>query len=83
MKQKLQSITVVIIAMVFMISFSQDVFAQAQRNPVLEYCTGTWCQYCPDGHAIIKNTILPNIPNAIIIGYHGPANGSDPFSFFP
>ncbi len=54
-----------------------------QRNPVLEYATGTWCGYCPQGHAIINNTILPNIPNAIIIGYHGPANGSDPFSFFP
>jgi hypothetical protein len=57
--------------------------AQTQRNPVLEYCTGTWCVYCPQGHAIIRNDILPNIPNAIIIGYHGPANGSDPFSYFP
>jgi len=57
--------------------------AQTQRNPVLEYVTGTWCVFCPQGHAIIKNDILPNIPNAIIIGYHGPANGSDPFSFFP
>ena len=53
--------------------------AQTQRNPVLEYCTGTWCVFCPQGHAIIENDILPNIPNAIIIGYHGPANGSDPF----
>jgi len=58
-------------------------FAQTQRNPVLEYCTGTWCPNCPDGHQVINNTILPNIPNAIIIGYHGPANGTDPFSFFP
>jgi hypothetical protein len=83
MKRKLLSITFVMIAMVFMISFSQDVLAQTQRNPVLEYCTGTWCVYCPQGHTIIQNDILPNIPNAIIIGYHGPANGSDPFSFFP
>lgn len=61
---------------------SNVLFAQTQRNPVLEYCTGTWCGFCPQGHAIINNTILPNIPNAIIIGYHGPANGSDPMSFF-
>ncbi len=53
------------------------------RNPVLEYCTGTWCQWCPCAEDIIENTILPNIPNAIIIGYHGPANTpSDPWSTF-
>lgn len=57
--------------------------AQLLRNPVLEYCTGTWCQWCPCGDDIIENTILPNIPNSIIIGYHGPANSSsEPFSFF-
>ena len=66
-----------------MMSLSSS-FAQTQRNPVLEYCTGTWCVYCPQGHTIINNDILPNIPNAIILGYHGPANDSrDPFSFFP
>ena len=35
--------------------------AQTQRNPVLEYVTGTWCVYCPQGHEIIRNDILPNI----------------------
>lgn len=53
------------------------------RNPVLEYCTGTWCQWCPCGHSIIKNEIKPAYPNVIVLSYHGPANGSDPFSFFP
>ena len=52
-----------------------------QRNPVLEYCTGTWCQWCPCGH-LVAEEILTAFPNAIIMGYHGPANGSDPFSFF-
>ena len=83
MKRKIRTLAIVVSIVISAIAFSQDIFAQTQRNPVLEYCTGTWCQYCPDGHAIIQNTILPNIPNAIIIGYHGPANGSDPFSFFP
>ena len=83
MKQKLQSITIVVIAMVFMISFSQDVFAQTQRNPVLEEVTGTWCQWCPCGHDIMAQ-IKSSMPNAIMIGYHGPANSSnDPFSYFP
>lgn len=81
MKRKLQSITVVLITIVSMISFSQDIFAQTQRNPVLEEVTGTWCQWCPCGHDIMAQ-IKASMPNAILIGYHGPANGSDPFSFF-
>ena len=57
--------------------------AQLQRNVVLEYCTGVWCQWCPCGHAIIRDEILPAFPNTIVIGYHGPANSSsEPFSFF-
>ncbi|MFH1195948.1 MAG: Omp28-related outer membrane protein [bacterium] len=51
----------------------------AQRNPVLEFCTGTWCPWCPCGHHIIENTILPNIPNTVLIAYHG----SDVFSTYP
>ena len=81
MKRKLQSITIVLTAIVSMISFSQDIFAQTQRNPVLEEVTGTWCQWCPCGHTIMAQ-IKAAMPNAILIGYHGPANGSDPFSFF-
>jgi len=80
MKKLLLSIT---LCLLFLFSFNPGDEALAQqRNPVLEYCTGTWCPNCPDGHQVINNTILPNIPNAIIIGYHGPANGTDPFSFF-
>ena len=56
--------------------------AQTQRNPVLEYCTGTWCQWCPCGHTIISQDILPAIPNAIVLSYHGPANSTDPYSTF-
>lgn len=57
--------------------------SQQKKNPVLEYCTGTWCQWCPCGETTILNSILPNVPNAIMLAYHGPANGSDPMSFFP
>lgn len=49
-----------------------------QRNPVLEYCTGTWCPWCPCGHTIINTQILPNVPNAVVLGYHG----GDEFSSF-
>ena len=63
----------------FYLSSSQ--FAQTQRNPVLEFCTGTWCQWCPCGDDMVLENILPNIPNAIILAYHGA--GSDPFRIFP
>lgn len=68
--------------LLMVISFFQVTSYSQTRNPVLEYCTGTWCQWCPCGHSIIKNEIKPAHPNVIVISYHGPANGSDPFSFF-
>jgi len=55
--------------------------AQTQRNPVLEECTGTWCQWCPCGHEIMAQ-IKANMPNAILIGYHGPPGSSDPWDDF-
>ncbi len=66
---------------VLMAFVSENTVAQ-QRNPVLEYATGTWCQYCPCGHEIINNNILPNYPNAVILGYHGPVGYGDPFAGF-
>ncbi len=50
--------------------------AQTGYNALLEYCTGTWCQWCPCGHDII-NDIKANLPNTMVIGYHG---GSDPWT---
>ncbi len=58
-------------------------FSQNQRNPVLELCTGTWCQWCPCGDQVALEEVLRNYPNTIILAYHGPANfSSEPFSFF-
>lgn len=82
--KKLDSIVYIvgIFAMSMMISTSAQ--SQTLRNPVLEFSTGTWCQWCPCGDSTVINQILPNIPNAIILAYHGPANTpSDPFSYYP
>jgi len=81
MKRKLRTALIVVTMVISAITFSQDLLAQTQRNPVLEEFTGTWCQWCPCGHTIMAQ-ILASMPNAILIGYHGPANGSDPFSYF-
>lgn len=81
MKKLIHNLAIIVSMTLIVFSFSNDGFAQTQRNPVLEECTGTWCQWCPCGHDIMEQ-IVTTIPNAIMIGYHGPANGSDPFSFF-
>jgi hypothetical protein len=53
----------------------------AQTNNVLvEFCTGTWCQYCPCADAILENSLI-NHPNTLILAYHG-GSASDPFENF-
>ncbi len=81
MNNKLRFPAIVMSIVISIFSISQDAFAQTQRNPVLEFCTGTWCQWCPCGDDMVLDNILPNIPNAIILAYHGA--GSDPFRIFP
>jgi hypothetical protein len=59
------------------IGFTQSAIPQADSNRVLlEYCTGTWCGYCPCGHQIIESILL-NYPNTMVIAYHG--TSSDPW----
>lgn len=81
MKNKLHLLTIVTSVLLNIFAHSQDIFSQSQRNPVLEECTGTWCQGCPCAHPVMAQ-IKASMPNAIMIGYHGPANGIDPFSHF-
>lgn len=50
------------------------------RRVIIEYCTGTWCGWCPCGHQVIDSLIMPAYPNTISIAYHS-ANG-DPFENF-
>ncbi len=52
------------------------------RRVLVELATGTWCGYCPCGDSIIEHNLLPLYPQTVVIAYHGPANGTDPFSFF-
>ncbi len=53
--------------------------AQLTNNVLIEYCTGTWCQWCPCGHQII-NDILTTYPNTVVLAYHGA--GSDPWQSY-
>ncbi|MDQ3020540.1 MAG: Omp28-related outer membrane protein [Bacteroidota bacterium] len=51
------------------------------RNVLVEYCTGTWCGYCPCGHQAL-NTITSTYRETIIIAYHGGASSADPWKDF-
>ncbi|MEP7145972.1 MAG: Omp28-related outer membrane protein [bacterium] len=51
----------------------------APRNIVLEYCTGTWCQWCPCGDDEVRN-LKTAYPNSVILAYHGA--GTDPWRVF-
>ncbi|HSD62241.1 MAG TPA: Omp28-related outer membrane protein [Ignavibacteriaceae bacterium] len=55
--------------------------AQTERNPLIEFCTGTWCQWCPCGDYTIEQLLIAH-PNLIPLAYHGPV-GQDPYSVFP
>ena len=79
MKKHFYILSILLVSIGF---FTSSVEAQAVRNPVLEYCTGTWCQYCPCGHTIIKDVIMLYNPNTVLLAYHGPSNSSDPYRVF-
>ncbi|MBV6477606.1 MAG: hypothetical protein HGGPFJEG_00345 [Ignavibacteria bacterium] len=75
MKKTLQ-LSILMFALAFIspkITYSQT------YNAVLEYCTGTWCQWCPCGHSNVHD-ILSNYPNTVVLAYHGA--GSDPWQTY-
>jgi hypothetical protein len=73
MKKTLFTITVLLLAL--WVSFTQA----EPRRLVLEYCTGTWCPWCPCGKTAALE-ILAAYPNSMVIAYHG--GSSDPWSYF-
>ncbi|MCI0449901.1 MAG: Omp28-related outer membrane protein [Chlorobi bacterium] len=69
----------IVIALVALVGFNPSSSnAQTGYNALLEYCTGTWCVWCPCGHTII-NDILQIYPNTMVIGYHGYTPQNDPW----
>jgi hypothetical protein len=60
---------------------SNVLITSAPRNIVLEYCTGTWCSWCPCAREQAM-LILNSFPNAVVFAYHGDINSNDPFRIF-
>lgn len=51
----------------------------APRKVLLEFCTGTWCQWCPCGDSVAHHLAVTYPDNSVILAYHG---GSDPYAGF-
>jgi hypothetical protein len=51
------------------------------RRVLLEFCTGTWCQWCPCGDWAAEQ-ILTTYPGTMVLAYHGPQGYGDPFATF-
>ena len=62
-----------------LIIFTTHTSAQVPRSVVLEFCTGTWCQWCPCGHQTAE-ALEAAYPNLVALAYHG--GGTDPWRFF-
>lgn len=71
--------TILSMVLLLTISVNNKSYSQTGFNTVLEYCTGTWCQWCPCGHDIV-DAILLNYPETVVLAYHGPpGNTTDPW----
>ena len=70
MKKLFTGFSVLVIILITSINFPQKVNAQTGYNTVLEFCTGTWCVWCPCGHSNIHDILL-NYPNTMVLAYHG------------
>ncbi len=68
------------VSLIFVMGNISKTSAQTERNPLLEFCTGTWCQWCPCGDFTIETLQAAN-PNLIALAYHGPV-GQDPYASF-
>lgn len=56
------------------------IVSPAPRHVLLEFCTGTWCQWCPCGDRA-ADTLEAYYPNTVILTYHG-GGGGDPYQTF-
>jgi hypothetical protein len=68
------------VSIILGVSASNSYSTPTGFNTLLEFCTGTWCGYCPCGD-ITADALLVNFPNTMILAYHG-GGGGDPYQVF-
>lgn len=69
-----------VLLIIFIINTGNS-FSTVPRNVLVEFCTGTWCGWCPCGHQAL-NSIYSVYPQTIAIAYHGGASSADPWKNF-
>ncbi|MDQ3020053.1 MAG: hypothetical protein M3R36_05725 [Bacteroidota bacterium] len=60
----MKKIIISLLILFFLAGFKTESYSY--NNALLEYATGTWCQWCPCSHQIIQD-ILTNYPNTSYI----------------
>lgn len=60
---------------------SFNIVSDINRGVLLEYCTGTWCQWCPCGDNTAE-ALLAAHPDLVVLAYHGPTSSTDPWKDF-
>jgi hypothetical protein len=61
---------------------SFHIVSDVNRGVLLEFCTGTWCQWCPCGD-LTAEALEHTYSNLVVLAYHGPAgSASDPWTTF-
>jgi hypothetical protein len=59
---------------------SFHIVSNITRSVLLEFATGTWCQWCPCGDSTAER-LLRTYPDMVVLAYHGPAGStSDPWT---
>ena len=76
----MKKIITVLLTILFLSGFYQGVKSEP-RNLLIEYCTGTWCGWCPCGHQALTS-IKALYPQTVIISYHGGSTSADPWKDF-
>jgi hypothetical protein len=74
----MKNILLLLTALITIAGYTANTSAEP-RKVVLEFCTGTWCGWCPCGDSMAEQLLIAH-PNMIVIAYHGAS--TDPWQNF-
>lgn len=60
---------------------SFNIVSDVNRTVLLEFATGTWCQWCPCSDSVAER-LLRSHPDLVVLAYHGYVGSSDPYTNF-
>ncbi|HEY3250440.1 MAG TPA: hypothetical protein VGK25_04925 [Ignavibacteria bacterium] len=76
----MKKFTFLLVLFLLLVLFSKDSYSQTGNNALLEFCTGTWCQWCPCGDDAAEQ-ILINYPKHNGAGISWPGRAGSLFIF--